>query len=151
MIPLVVDGRFVELKTEFENLRPSPRLACKYGGWYLQCRMAGVKEIVVGIKPKTGRSVPSTTIVLTKSIAVEDLPTLVDGQTTWSPSKSFSYIAFYLAKVKAILDGKPGGMIISTQLLGQSARFVEVTLESPDTSPYGYLWEELSERMRMFK
>ncbi|KAH7671601.1 Protein dom-3, partial [Aphelenchoides avenae] len=58
---ITAGGRFVELKTELENLYPSPRLACKYGGWYLQCRMAGVEEIVVGIKPKTDRrNGPST-------------------------------------------------------------------------------------------
>ncbi|KAH7706370.1 dom-3 [Aphelenchoides avenae] len=145
-------GRFVELKTEVEDLYPSWHLACKYGGWYLQCRMAGVKEIVVGIKPKTDRrNGPSTTVSSTKSFAVEDLPTMVDGQTAWSPSESFSYIAFYLAKVKAILDDKPEGTIISTQLLGRSAQYVEIKLEPPDTSPYGYLWEELSDRLRMFK
>lgn len=141
----------MELKTELENRYPSSRLACKYGGWYLQCRMAGVKEIVVGIKPKTGRSVLSTTVTSTKSIAVKDLPRKVKGQTAWRPGECFSYIAFYLAQVKGILDGKPEGTIISTQLLGRSDRFVEVKMECPDASPYGHLWEELSERLRMFK
>lgn len=80
-----LDGHDIELKTEVENPKPTERLVAKYAKWWLQCRLVDVSEIIVGVKEKPHGGLPSVVKTL-KSIDVERLPRMANGQRYWKPN-----------------------------------------------------------------
>lgn len=74
-LQMCLDGNGVELRTEMFGLTPSKRLAMKYAGWWMGCKLAGIREVIVGEKPlvnshKFRNSPKSATVVAVKSLKV---------------------------------------------------------------------------------
>jgi hypothetical protein len=139
-------GNFIELKTELENLSPARHRANKYLSWYLQCRLAGIREVVVGIKktPAIYGKTPCT-VKEVKRIPIKSLPMKADGRSHWNERECIDFLYAYLAKIKAILDEKPEGMMATGQLLEKEE--VTITVEAAEKSSYNCLRKELLRRL----
>lgn len=75
-------------------MKPSQRLAMKYASWWMQCKLANVTELIVGLKPNIYRQT-STTVNSLKSIKLDDLPREASGYLYWKPEKYYLSSSYF--------------------------------------------------------
>ncbi|KAH7699056.1 hypothetical protein AAVH_33841 [Aphelenchoides avenae] len=137
------DGRFIELKTEPANLIASQKLTMKYASWWLQCRLANITELVIGLKPTT------TKVDSLKSVRVDSLPGLFDGYRYWTRNDCLYSLHAKLSEIKDILDDarNPEGTVVTLELKSKESRLLAMRIEQPGTSKYAYMYDEIKQRL----
>ncbi|KAH7732325.1 CRE-DOM-3 protein [Aphelenchoides avenae] len=149
------DGNGIELKTEVADLTPSKRLAMKYAGWWMECNLANIREVIVGEKPYgNSRKFPnlpvSATVVAVKSVKVDELPHLSYGTVYWKPEKFTFCLHRFLSEVKTTLDNAPEGTLLIAELASSDARSIDFHLEKLGQSTHDFFYKELDKRIAKY-
>lgn len=123
----------------------SPGLAKKYAHWWMQAKLSGATELIVGLKSELDTS----KIVAVKSVDLQGLQRASNGTHHWKEQDFLTYLHYFLSEVKAVLDdpSHTEGTILVAELTSDDASTIAMHIEPMAKSKYHTLFEQLKEQL----